>query len=164
VCTVLDSWWWTENLSKTCRVLFQKFIWEISASRWFYYKNVSRCTVLWMSDPLDSQLPVLQLVHLGISPVFSVSRWTSLIHLQPCLHTAYSFGHTSCHCYLLQVPSLTALNSNCNSSSNFWPLFFISLGKELIALSLPMFQANNLDHFLIWNQPVIFILQSFMFL
>jgi len=21
---VLDSWWWTENLSETCRVLFQK--------------------------------------------------------------------------------------------------------------------------------------------
>jgi len=21
---VLDSWWWTEKLSKTCRVLFQK--------------------------------------------------------------------------------------------------------------------------------------------
>jgi len=24
VHTVLDSWWWTENLSETCRVLFQK--------------------------------------------------------------------------------------------------------------------------------------------
>jgi len=24
VCTVLDSWWWTEILSETCRVLFQK--------------------------------------------------------------------------------------------------------------------------------------------
>jgi len=23
VYTVLDSWWWTENLSETCRVLFQ---------------------------------------------------------------------------------------------------------------------------------------------
>jgi len=22
--TVLDSWWWSENLSETCRVLFQK--------------------------------------------------------------------------------------------------------------------------------------------
>jgi len=22
--TVLDSWWWTENLSETCRVLLQK--------------------------------------------------------------------------------------------------------------------------------------------
>jgi len=24
VCTVLDSWWWTEELSETCRVLLQK--------------------------------------------------------------------------------------------------------------------------------------------
>jgi len=24
VYTVLDSWWWTENLSETCRVLLQK--------------------------------------------------------------------------------------------------------------------------------------------
>ena len=32
-------WWWTGELSETCRVLFQKWIWEISASGWFYYKN-----------------------------------------------------------------------------------------------------------------------------
>ena len=42
-----NSWWWTEELSETCRVLFQKEIWEISASSWFYYKNLSRCTVTW---------------------------------------------------------------------------------------------------------------------
>jgi len=24
VYTILDSWWWTENLSETCRALFQK--------------------------------------------------------------------------------------------------------------------------------------------
>jgi len=24
VCTVPDSWWWTEKLSETCRVPFQK--------------------------------------------------------------------------------------------------------------------------------------------
>ena len=39
----------TEKLSETCRVLFQKWIWEISASHWFYY-NISRCTVLWMPN------------------------------------------------------------------------------------------------------------------
>ena len=40
VCTVKNSWWWTEKLSETCRVsLFQKQIWEISVSSWFYYKN-----------------------------------------------------------------------------------------------------------------------------
>jgi len=24
VCTVKNSWWWTEELSETCKVLFQK--------------------------------------------------------------------------------------------------------------------------------------------
>jgi len=40
VCTVKNSWWWTEELSETCRVLFQKWIWEISAYGWFHYKNL----------------------------------------------------------------------------------------------------------------------------
>jgi len=40
VCTVKNSWWWTEELSEACRVLFQKWIWESSASSWFYYKYV----------------------------------------------------------------------------------------------------------------------------
>jgi len=31
----------TEELSKICRVLSQKLIWEISASGWFYYKNAN---------------------------------------------------------------------------------------------------------------------------
>ena len=39
VCTVKNSWWWTEELSKICRVLFQEYIWEISASSWLYYKK-----------------------------------------------------------------------------------------------------------------------------
>ena len=56
MCTVLDSWWWTEKLSETCRVLFQKWIWEISASRWFYYKNIT------MHSPLNVKFV---LMHLG---------------------------------------------------------------------------------------------------
>jgi len=43
VYTVLDCWWRTENLSETCRVLLQKYIWESSASRWFYYKKNKYC-------------------------------------------------------------------------------------------------------------------------
>jgi len=50
VCTVKNSWWWTEELSRTCRVLFQKYIGEISASSWFYYKNLYWCTVTWTSN------------------------------------------------------------------------------------------------------------------
>ena len=34
-CTVQNSWWWTEELSETGGILFQKQIWEISASIWF---------------------------------------------------------------------------------------------------------------------------------
>ena len=35
----------TEELSEICRVFSKNNIWEISASSWFYYKNLSRCTV-----------------------------------------------------------------------------------------------------------------------
>jgi len=50
VCTLKNSWWCTEELSETCRVLFQKQIWEISASSWFYYKNLLQYTVTWISN------------------------------------------------------------------------------------------------------------------
>jgi len=40
VCTMKNSWWWTGELSETCRILFQKYIWEISVSSWFCYKNL----------------------------------------------------------------------------------------------------------------------------
>ena len=39
VCTVKNARWWTEELSKTCRISFQEEIWEINASSWFYYKK-----------------------------------------------------------------------------------------------------------------------------
>ena len=46
VCTVLDSWWWTERLSETCKVLFQsKINLRYCASGWFYYRNILWCTV-----------------------------------------------------------------------------------------------------------------------
>ena len=51
VCTVLDSWWWTERPSETRRVLFQnKINLRYCASSWFYYRNISRCTVLLTSN------------------------------------------------------------------------------------------------------------------
>jgi hypothetical protein len=44
VCTVLDSWWWTERPSETCRVLLQNEINLIyCALCWFYYRNILRC-------------------------------------------------------------------------------------------------------------------------
>jgi hypothetical protein len=41
VCTVLNSWWWTDRPSKTWRVLFQNKL-RNCASSWFYYRNISR--------------------------------------------------------------------------------------------------------------------------
>jgi len=36
----LNSWWWMERTSETCRVLFQnKYIWETGAFSWFYYRS-----------------------------------------------------------------------------------------------------------------------------
>jgi len=39
VCTVENSWWWTEELSETCRISFQNKILRNSASSRFYYKK-----------------------------------------------------------------------------------------------------------------------------
>ena len=57
VCTVSDSWWWTERLSETCRVLFQnKINLRYCASGWFYYRNILRCTVLRTSTQIHGYL------------------------------------------------------------------------------------------------------------
>jgi len=71
VCTVKNSCWWTEELSETCRILFQKYMLEISASSWFYCtKNLSRCTVTWTSKflkfrPLHSSKLNLRCMEFG---------------------------------------------------------------------------------------------------
>ena len=57
VCTVLNSWWWTERPSETCRVSFQnKIIWYIGSSSWFYYRNdFSVCLhCCYLTEMLDS--------------------------------------------------------------------------------------------------------------
>jgi hypothetical protein len=36
---VLDSWWWTERPSETCRVLKNKINLRYCAYGWFYYRN-----------------------------------------------------------------------------------------------------------------------------
>jgi hypothetical protein len=51
VCTVNNSWWWTQELSETCRISFPKYIWEISASSRFNYKEmrfvIHLCPLFW---------------------------------------------------------------------------------------------------------------------
>ena len=57
ICTVLDSWWWTERPSETCRVLFQnKINLRCRASGWFYYRNILRRTVLQTGTKFYSNL------------------------------------------------------------------------------------------------------------
>jgi len=47
VCTVLDSWWWTERPK---HVEWYSIDSKNCASSWFYYRNISRCTVPWTSN------------------------------------------------------------------------------------------------------------------
>jgi hypothetical protein len=88
VCTVKNSWWWTEELSETCRVSFREKIWEISASSWFYYKNLLRCTVTWtlnwnetgtksIPDNLCSKWPKVIIAYLfGLTVSYHWRMWT----------------------------------------------------------------------------------------
>jgi len=39
VCAVKTPWWWTEELSETCRASFQNKFEKFSASSWFYYRD-----------------------------------------------------------------------------------------------------------------------------
>ena len=53
VCTVLDSWWWTERPPEACRGLFQnKINLRYCTSGWFYYRNILEYTVLQTSNLL----------------------------------------------------------------------------------------------------------------
>jgi len=63
VCTVKNSWWWTEELSETGRVSFQEYIWEISASSWFIIRHFSikALQYIYVIHLLLPQQPVLTL-------------------------------------------------------------------------------------------------------
>jgi hypothetical protein len=50
VSTVKNSWWWTEELSETCRVLFQNKFEKLVQLVGFIIRNLSRCTVTWASN------------------------------------------------------------------------------------------------------------------
>ena len=74
VCTVKNSWRCTELLSETCSVLSQKYIWEIRASRWFYYKNISGAS----TKPGQNGL---KLMHIGPCIIVIVEKETNLMSL-----------------------------------------------------------------------------------
>jgi hypothetical protein len=53
VYTVKNSWWWTEELSETCRVSFQnKHFEKLMHLVGFIIRNLTRCTVTWTSNCL----------------------------------------------------------------------------------------------------------------
>jgi len=96
VCTVKNSWWWIEELSETCRVLFQNYIWETSEYGWFYYKNLSRGTVNWTSNLLsvvlfmivkiafnlisDARIPLLQFVCANVQYYLNMIHFLWRVH------------------------------------------------------------------------------------
>ena len=99
VCTILDSWWWTERPSETCRALFQnKINLRYCASGWFYYRNTLRCcTVLQTSNPLNCVLPLIQQIYL---------YQTSKIIFQYFyikLHFDESSGFYKNHCFRIRL-------------------------------------------------------------
>ena len=47
VCRVKNSWWWTEELSETCRVSIQKKNWEIGATSWFLLTSQAVSKPVW---------------------------------------------------------------------------------------------------------------------
>ena len=49
VCTVKNSWWWTEDLSETSRVSFQNKFEKLVHLIGFIIRNLSRCTLTWKS-------------------------------------------------------------------------------------------------------------------
>jgi len=44
-CTAKNSWWWTERLPETCRVIIPIKL-EFSVSVGFIHKELSRCTFI----------------------------------------------------------------------------------------------------------------------
>ena len=50
VWTVKYSWWWTEELSETCRDSFHNKIEKLVHLVGFIIRNLSRCTVTWTSN------------------------------------------------------------------------------------------------------------------
>jgi len=80
VCTVKNSWWWMEELSETCRVLFKKQILEISASSWFYYKNPALplnefCYSSYQLELSDKVTSISCIICCGINQVFQWSKF-----------------------------------------------------------------------------------------
>jgi len=85
--TVLDSWWWTVNQSETCRVLFQNKFEKLVHLFGCYYTNVSRRTVLWMSNLLSDPLLPTPVGDKGPCVTWPHSKTRTITHTHTHTHT-----------------------------------------------------------------------------
>jgi len=121
VCTVEISWWWTEGLSETCRVLFQKWIWEITASRWFYNKNISRCTVIWKSNShvVTVNTPYTQYQLSDITILFILKWKLSLAEWADACPSCGGVTAVICE-FVLRTERLTSQLRKSDSLADLW--------------------------------------------
>ena len=93
VCTVKNSWQWTEELSETCSFI-PKQIWKISASRRFYYKESIKCGFVDdMCTNVDDMCTNVDDMWTNVDDMY-----TNLIFVVPCI-MLYSgeIGPTRCN-------------------------------------------------------------------
>ena len=91
VCTVKNSWWWTEELSEARRVLYPKLISEISASSWFYYNRLKKFLVLFLKRTADVLHAEQKTTAGSAQDIFSTYTTPRNIHVSGC---KYYFSNT----------------------------------------------------------------------
>jgi hypothetical protein len=72
-----------------------KQIWEVSAASWVYYKNLSRCTVTWTSNPSALFYSLVELRINPWGPVPKLNKDTALCyqyHISPTLKPITRFN------------------------------------------------------------------------
>jgi hypothetical protein len=96
VCTVLDSWWWTERPSETCRVLLRdKINLKTGAARWFYYRKVQN-----FLGPVICMSPFIVCGHVHTNSGRQGTTASKFCSVEPSICG-------SSLCALLHVPRLT---------------------------------------------------------
>jgi hypothetical protein len=110
--TVNNSWWWTEELSETCKVSQNK-IWEISASIWFYYKEICH----------DSRSRGRKILYPWFCTLFEHTFQFALLD-----HDSFIFRHTK--------PKFILLKSSCVGAwkAGLWSACLIIIAYCLICL------------------------------
>jgi hypothetical protein len=137
-CTVENSWWWAEKLPETCRISWQKYIWEISVSAGFIKKKFisffNRNLKCQFHFPVCFYLLFLKaaMTRTFMTLEFRFSEW--------CLCREV-FSSTTCIFRTHTFPTLTSPHQNVasNRRANLlkWCcihegfLFFFSVGKQL---------------------------------